>query len=210
MPFYQAFERADFLPFAPVELLETSLVQAHQDVAFLLAGDAGNEFIGAKGAVGEKEFPLANVFEEARGHAGVVLLPATGLEAFPAATGEVGDAYDAHSRKSAARLLGRGLGVGLLVFPGVGELHRAAVDGFDGQSPALVPLCNALMEMAAGCFGKGFKELLGKVGPGLAVATSLRGRGGKLMNRTPGLDEADRFMTAGIGTKNLRKPGPEE
>ena len=177
-PGHEAFDGADFFSSAPVEFAMPGLVEAHDDVAFFPGGDSRDIFVGAEGAVAKDDVAFIDVFEQARGHPGVVLLEAACFKSFDASVAEVDHADDAHDGEAAADFLAAVLGVFFLVLQRVHEGDAGAVDGFELVPAPGIPGLDSLFEGRFDLTVDAVEKAVFDAFSGLAVCAGVASRDG--------------------------------
>ena len=205
----EAFYGSDFFALAPIKFAVAGLVQAHEGVAFSLGHDPANVFVGAEGPVTEYEVSFVDVFEEARGDAGIVLLEAAGFKSFDPAVAEVDHSDDAHDWKAAAFFLAAVLAVDGLFFFGVNEGHTCSVDGLEFMPAPSVSVLNSALK---GLLNTGVnldQKLILNAASGTTVSAAIAPRNRQIGSAGPSLNHAQGLGAAGVRFQDLTKPCPK-
>ena len=205
----ESFVGADLFSFAPVEFAVAGLVQSHDDVALFFGDDAGDELVRAKGPVAQDDVTFIDVFEKARGDAGIVFSKAAGLESFDTTVTEVHHANDAHDGKATAFFLTAVLRVGFLIFHGVNEGDFGAIDGFETMTtPKVLGLDSRVERLPDFLVDLNEKAFIDSIS-GPAIWAGITSGNREFEDSTPGLNHAETFGAAGIGFEKLGQPSPE-
>jgi len=163
-------------------------MESHEDIRSLSEAE-GDEFVGAKGSVSEKKVVGFEMFYQGRCGLSVVLSVWAGFDVFPTAVSKIEQADDAHGGESATGLLGRRLGIGLLVFDGVHQMDAAAIHGLEGETLPLVFGGNATGKMAADALMNRLDKFQTQSVASLAIAGSIGRWNRQFAGAAPALDE---------------------
>ena len=146
-----------------------ALVQAGHDV-HPLPGQSGQGGVFAVGAVSQEDVALLELIPQAAQQPQIMVVQAAGEHPHNGPTGQGEEHGQFHDREATAGLLGRGLGIALLVLGGVGQLHGGAIHHLDRTAPELAAGAGAGIGHLGGAVQGLLQTRPGQALPGLHVS----------------------------------------